>query len=292
MPLRILLTGMLLFGNLILPMRATIGQEFGNLFEAIEPPWMSRENRDEADDGEEEHLETDRDSFTPATTTVDTGRIIFESAYSFIENRRTANDHSFPEIVTRIGVTERLELRLGWNYEVGGGGSVSSGDAGGEEEEPGSRQESQMLYGFKLGLTKQQGLIPQSACIIQATTPTSGPESFSDLQLAYIFGWKLFDDWQLDSSLRYVSTKEEGDHFNQWAPSVVLKVPVAQRWNVHGEYFGIMTDGRTIGRNQQYFSPGIHYLLTPDCEVGIRVGWGLNQDTPNFFTNVGFGLRF
>jgi hypothetical protein len=291
MSLRTLLTGLLLFSNLVLPVRVTVGQEFENVFEALEFPWLSRENRGESEP-EEEHLETDRDSFTPATTTVDTGRIIFESAYSFIENRRTANDHSFPEIVTRFGVTERLELRLGWNYEVGGGGSVSSGDAGGEEEEPGSRQESQMLYGFKLGLTKQRGWLPQSACIVQATTPTSGPESFSDLQLAYIFGWKVFDDWQLDSSLRYVSTKEEGDHFNQWAPSVVLKVPVAQRWNVHGEYFGIFTDGRTIGRNQQYFSPGIHYLLTPDCEIGIRVGWGLNQDTPNFFTNVGFGLRF
>jgi len=79
----------------------------------------------EADEPDE--IETDRDSFTPATTNVASGRVLLESAYSFIENRRTANDHSFPEIVTRIGITDRIELRLGWNYEAGGGGSVRGG---------------------------------------------------------------------------------------------------------------------------------------------------------------------
>src|SRR5262249_11850379 len=155
--------------------------------------------------------------------------------------------HSFPEIITRFGITKGLEFRLGWNYEIGGGGDVSNGDPGGENEEPGSRMESQILYGFKLAVTEQRAWIPRSAAIIQATTPTSGPETFTDLNLGYVFGWTFFEGWQLDSAVRYIPTKEEGDHFNQWAPSVVLKVPVADRWSVHGEYFGIFTDGRATG---------------------------------------------
>jgi len=66
---------------------------------------------------------------------------------------------------------------------------------------------------------------------------------------------------------------------------------VAERWNIHGEYFGIFTDGRTDETNGQYFSPGIHYLISPDFEFGVRVGWGLNSDAANSFTNVGFGIR-
>src|SRR4029453_3610479 len=42
-----------------------------------------------------EHLETDRDSFTPATTTAGAGRWIVESAYSFIDNRRAPDTSSF-----------------------------------------------------------------------------------------------------------------------------------------------------------------------------------------------------
>lgn len=268
----------------------TTGQDIGDLFETAAAPWLAL--ADQAEDEQEiEHLETDRDSFTPATSTVGTGHVLFESAYSFIENRSADDGHSFPEIVTRIGLTQRTELRLGWNYELGGGGAVSSGHSGGAVEELGSGDESQLLYGFKAALTDQDSWIPMSAGIIQGTTPTSGPETSSDLQLGYVFGWDFFDDWQLDSSLRYVATQEEGDRFNQWAPSVVLKVPVGRNWNVHGEYFGIFTDGRAENGAPQYFSPGFHYLISPDFEVGVRVGWGLNQDAANSFINVGFGVR-
>ena len=269
----------------------SLAQDLSDVFDKIEAPWLRREGS-ESEKREEEPIETDRDSFTPATNTVDRGRTIYESSYSFIENRNTTNDHSFPEIITRFGITERLEFRLGWNFESGGGGDVSNGDPGGLEEEPGSRQESQMLYGIKYAITKQRGWIPQSATIIQATTPTSGPDNFTDLNVGYIAGWKFFNNWQLDSAIRYTATREKEDHFNQWAPSVVLKVPVGERWAAHTEYFGIFSDGKATGSNRQYVSPGIHYLVTPNCEIGIRVGWGLNQDSANFFSNVGLGLGF
>jgi hypothetical protein len=275
---------------------ASGGIELEDLFDEDRAPWLSRNapgetRRENETAGEQEHLETDRDSFTPSTTTVGTGRLVLESAYSFINNKTTADSHSFPEIVTRYGLTDRLELRFGWNYELGGGGSVSSGDSGGEFEGGSSEQESQILYGIKYSLTDQDSWLPQGAAIIQGVTPTSGPSNTSDLQLGYVFGWKFFDDWQLDSSIRRITTQDAGDHFNQWAPSVVLKVPLAERWNIHGEYFGIFTDGRSNETNGQYFSPGIHYLFSPNFEFGVRVGWGLNNDAANSFTNVGFGIR-
>src|SRR5215475_3366216 len=75
----------------------------------------------------EEPIETDRDAFTPQTRTVGKGLSILEAAYSFIDNRHDFEKHSFPELLYRYGIFERVELRLGWNYEVGGGGSSISG---------------------------------------------------------------------------------------------------------------------------------------------------------------------
>lgn len=268
----------------------TVGQEIGELFEPLDDLWLSRLDQGDSE-RENEELETDRDSFTPATSIVGKGHCLFESSYSFIDNRSADSTHSFPEILTRTGLTEHIELRFGWNYEIGGGGSVSGGDSGGLLEELDSSAESQLLYGIKVAMTEQDTWIPKSACILQGTTPTSGPETASDFQLGYVFGWEVFEDWQFDASLRYVATQEEGDHFNDWAPSVVLKVPVRERWNVHAEYFGLFTDGRAENRAPQYFSPGIHYLISPDFEVGVRVGWGLNHDSADSFTNVGFGWR-
>src|SRR5262245_44118823 len=77
---------------------------------------------------EEETIETDRDSFTPATTTVGFRRMVIESAWSFIDNRAVPNTNSLPELVTRYGLNDWLELRLGWNFEAGGAAdSISTG---------------------------------------------------------------------------------------------------------------------------------------------------------------------
>ena len=156
----------------------------------------------------------------------------------------------------------------------------------------GSERESQALYGLKYALTEQRGWIPQSAAIIQATTPTSGKETNTVPNLGYVFGWTVFEDWKLDSAIRYKPTGTAEDRFNEWAPSVVLKGPVAEKWAAHLEYFGIFSDGKAVVENRQYVSPGIHYLVTPDCEIGVRVGWGLNHDSANFFSNVGLGYQF
>jgi hypothetical protein len=243
----------------------------------------------------EDAIETDRDSFTPATTTAGRGLLIVESSYSFLDHRGVPETHSFPELLFRYGLTERIELRLGWNYEVGGAGSDTSGVDVGEEELPVEKRlerESNLLSGVKFRVTDQETWVPASAFIFQAFTPTSGMATATQSMAAYVFGWELPRSWKLDAALRYMTGNEGGDHFNEWAPSVVLKVPVGERVNVHAEYFGVFSTDKAEEFNHQYFSPGVHYLITPDFEVGVRVGWGLNDQSDRFFCNIGFGCRF
>ena len=92
--------------------------------------------------------------------------------------------------------------------------------------------------------------------------------------------------------MRYGTNSEEGDHFNSWAPSIVWKTEVFERWMVHVEYFGIFSANRERNFNKQFISPGIHYLVTDNLEIGTRVGWGLNDQSSRFFCNVGLGVRF
>ena len=246
--------------------------------------------------GEEEvdEIETDRDSFTPATTTTGQGRLIVESAWSFIDNRDVPDTNSLPELVTRYGVNDWLEFRLGWNWEAGGAANaISSG--GSEPEgltENAVERDSQLLYGFKAALTSQQSWQPQSAVILQGGTPTFGRDTATAFVGTYVLGWQLANRWKWDSALRYSYDSSEGDHFNIWAPSTVLKVPLGERWTTHAEYFGVLSQGRANDRAQHYFSPGAHYLLTRDLEIGLRVGWGLNEQAANFFSNAGVGWRY
>jgi len=57
-----------------------------------------------------------------------------------------------------------------------------------------------------------------------------------------------------------------------WAPSIVVKASIGESWKAHIEPFGIFSEGLEDNRTPQYVSPGVHHLLTPDFEFGVRVG--------------------
>lgn len=92
--------------------------------------------------------------------------------------------------------------------------------------------------------------------------------------------------------MRYGTEHGAEDTFNQWAPSLVVRVPLSEQWHVHAEYFSIISDGAKQDVVRSFFSPGAHCLLTEKLELGVRVGWGVTEDAPNFFSNVGLGWRF
>jgi hypothetical protein len=245
---------------------------------------------------EEGEFETDRDSFTPATTTVDEGRLMLESAWSYIDNRDVADTHSLPELVLRYGATDTIELRFGTNYEVGGESSSVTGSefSEGDGEEAGDEvvRETAISYGFKAFLTRQEGLRPESSLIVMGSTPASGPENASSVVCTYAFGWTFANDWKWDSALRYGTGRVEDDDYNRWAPSTVLKVPVGEHWDVHAEYFATFSEGRAAETEVHYFSPGVAYRLNEHVEIGVRVGVGLNDEASNCFSNIGIGWQF
>ena len=252
---------------------------------ALGQTWLDRTAAARPDE-----IETDRDSFTFAPTTAGAQRTILEASYSFIDNRLGPEAHSVPELLVRRGLGEKVELRLGFNYEAGGPGTVSGNEIGGEDVI--SEYESRVLYGTKVETSEQDGWIPQSALVVQGYTPTYGPTTQSTVVAGESFGWRFAKGWEWNSAMRYGTGFVEADAFNQWAPSSVLKIPVGERWNVHTEYFGIFSSGKELPLNIQYISFGGHVLVTKDLELGLRYGWGLNDTTPNFFTNVGVGLRY
>ena len=238
-------------------------------------------------------LETDRDAFTPSTATVASGLRLLESSYTWIDNRDTPATNSYPELLLRLGATERLEWRLGFNYEQGSGGSVVSAVEGGEgllgEE---LAAESNLLYGFKFRLMKQVEWIPRSSVVVEGFTPVSGDVWGTEPVATFVFGWELPLAWRLDGALRYAWADSQEGRFDKWMPSAVLRMPVTERWEVHAEWFGAWSDGLTDEKVRPFVGPGTHFMLTPTCEIGCRMGWGLTQDAASFFVDSGLGWRF
>jgi hypothetical protein len=238
-------------------------------------------------------LGTDRDAFTPSTLTVPAGSVLTEGSYVYIDNRDQPPTNSYPELLTRIPVADWLEVRFGANYCDNGGGYLVTNAEGGEGRKNGTiYYESSVLYGFKATVTQQDGLLPQSCFIMEGFTPTFGDYSSTVPIATYALGWKSDAEWRIDAAIRYVYADGLGGWFNKWAPSIVLRLPASERWEVHVEYFSTFTVGALDEETSPFFSPGTHYMLTDNLEIGLRIGWGMTRDAAAFFSDAGFGWRW
>ncbi len=243
----------------------------------------------------EEFIETDRNSFTFAPFTPGNGRLIIESAYSFIKIGKEGAKHSFPETVFRYGIGDRLELRLGYNFETGRGKrEAPEGDIVGNF---GINAEQQIFYGFKYAVTQPRAdfaLMPHSAFLAQLHTPIGSVEGHTQVRLGYVWGWVLPNGWTLDQAVRFGTDREGRDEYALWAPSTVLRIPLGRekRWFTHVEYFGIMTQAKEHDFSKQFIDTGLHYFITPNFEVGTIVAFGINDQSQGVLVNAGFGIRF
>jgi Putative MetA-pathway of phenol degradation len=256
-------------------------------------PDDERETDSEAEEPEE-FIETDRNSFTFAPFTPGAGRLIVESAYSYINIGQEGATHSFPETVFRYGIGDRLELRLGYNYEIGRASNVAEGDIASNF---GINAEQQILYGFKYALTRQRPetrFMPSSTILAQGHTPIGSVEGRSQIRLGYALGWVLPNGWTFDQGVRFGTDQEGSDGYTLWAPSAVLRIPLGRekRWFTQVEYFGITSQAKEHNFSKQFIDTGLHYFITPNFEVGTVVAFGLNEQTRGVLVNVGFGLRF
>jgi hypothetical protein len=96
----------------------------------------------------------------------------------------------------------------------------------------------------------------------------------------------------LGAAIRYVLADSAEGLFDKWLPSAVLRMPVTERWEVHAEWFGGWTDGLEDERARPFVGPGTHFMITPNLEIGCRMGWGLAQDAAAYFVDSGLGWRF
>ena len=238
-------------------------------------------------------LGTDRDAFTPSTRTIEPGKLLSEASYVYIDNRFGLPTNNVPEYLLRIGGTDWLEWRFGVNYSVNSAGNiVTSVEVGERRPFDESLYEANVLYGFKVDASDQDGLVPESCVIVEGGTPTSG-DLWGTIPVATaVAGWELPWGTRLDGALRYSYAQGHTKWFSRWSPSVIIRQPITERWETHIEFFETVTEGLRKDNVRPFFSPGTHYLLMENLEVGIRIGWGLNHTAADFFSDTGVAWRY
>lgn len=246
------------------------------------------------DDSEEggpdldEPIVTDRPDFTEASSTVGVGVLQIESGYTYSYNDDggvSTKSHSYPETLLRYGVVANwLELRLAWNYshEIGGGDNL----AGAED----------LYLGMKLGLSAQDGILPEMALVPQMTVPTGAAAFSTDEVLPgvnWLYGWDINDYISTAGSTQVNRGFDDvGDEYTEWAQSWTVGYSLADDVGAYTEWFALFPYSSDAASTEHYFNGGITYYLTNDIMWDIRSGVGLNDAADDYFVGTGLSIRF
>ncbi|MDP6444360.1 MAG: transporter, partial [Pirellulaceae bacterium] len=199
-------------------------------------------------------LEGDRPDFTEATTTVGLGVAQMEIGYTYTYDNdgvTSTKGQSYPEVLLRYGVfAEWLELRVVWNYAdetVGAATNTGSED---------------IILGFKIALTPQEGILPEMALIPQFTVPT-GSAAFTNSDVLpgviWIYGWELNENWSMagSSQINTAIDPVSGNEYGEFAQSWVAGTGLSDCVGAYFEWFGLFPTGADTVQPQHYFDGGL-----------------------------------
>lgn len=239
-------------------------------------------------------LVTDRPDQTESAAVVERGRVQIEVGAAWSAERDAPNDEESFEAVAalvRIGLVERLELRVGWDgyirqeVDLGrgrltteGAGDASLGAKLRLADELGGRPEMALLAGVSLPVG-ESGIGSERA---DPSFRFAAAHTLSDrLGLAYNVGVA----WATETDRR-----GESHTLSSWVYTVAAGTSLGGALSGFVELFGEIP-GSAAGDAAHSFDGGFTYLLRPHLQLDVAAGVGLTDAAPDWFAGVGVSIR-
>jgi hypothetical protein len=250
-----------------------------------------------ADDSRPEPPEmvTDRPDATESAVVVPRGYFQFELGWTHSESDSEGEEiaaDSFPQLLARIGLSRRIELRLGFD-----GYEWEETDLSGDEID--SREGvKDTSIGVKVGLFEEKGARPQMALLGTLNFPT-GAEEFTESrllpELRMAFSNTLTERLSLGYNVgAFWFTEEEENGTERTSAnaiwSVSLGIGITERLTGFVEALGNPVLS-ALGSSSAAVDGGLTYLVRPNVQLDLYGGSGLSGDAPDWFVGLGVSFR-
>jgi hypothetical protein len=244
--------------------------------------------------GFDEPLASDRPDFVEASVTVGRGVRQLEMGYTYFRDEAgdtSFNGHSFPEFLLRVGVlADWLEFRVGWNYasfserfDLATKASLSGAE--------------DMYLGLKLGLTPQDGILPEMALVPQMTVPTGQSQLTAGQVLPgvnWLYGWDVNDFIGIGGSTQANIALDPFtlDEYLEIAQAFTVNYTLSEKLVAYTEWFVIAPSGAETISTVHFVDGGFAYRVTNDLQLDIRVGKGVSGPATDYFVGSGAVVRW
>jgi hypothetical protein len=225
---------------------------------------------------------TDRPDFTESTDVVGKGVVQIENGLT-VERSRGVNSFAGPELLIRVGLTKRLELR------VGGDGFLSVKLPGADRVAGHSDVETAV----KILLVDQGRHRPALSLIPILSLPLGSPDFSSggyDPTLKVALGKDLPAGFSLGGNVNLSSINTPDGRFLQTAYSASVGHSLGRGFGGYWELFGF-TPWEKDGSAAWIANAGITHSIGRNAQVDLRVGKRLTDAGPGWFWGIGLAVR-
>jgi hypothetical protein len=219
------------------------------------------------------------------------GRTQLEGGYSYLRGSTGGVDwtqHAVPDMLLRFGLTDRLELRLGWP------GYVSS-----DTDDPaignGFTGTLDPNLGLLYDLWGQDGWLPQTAVLCTVPIPLEGNTfALNSLQplTELMYSWQTSDRTAITLRSGFAIFDAAGDNYIQFQQSASFDVILKERLGTFVSWDMLADHGSWDDTSQHMAGGGLSYLLTERFAISWRSAVGLNSAAPDFLNDIRFAYRF
>ncbi len=216
-------------------------------------------------------LVTDRPDLTESAVTVEPGKIQIETGVLFTQDKSGGATSEVTEVLgtlLRIGLRDRLELRIGFDGLISVPGASGLGDAS---------------LGAKVMLAEETANRPQVAVLVETSVPIGGEEFTSDdyapsvrLALSKDFG----DSLGIGLNIGAEFPEDDEILFYTLAAGVGID-------DKNGVFFEVFGDSES----SHSFDVGWTYLAKSNLQFDVAAGVGLSDEAPDWFVGLGISVR-
>ncbi len=239
-------------------------------------------------------LVTDRPDQTESSVVVPKGAWQYELGWTYSrddEDGVRLETHEVPGTLLRVGLSERVELRIGWAGQIES--KVSAGDLSADFDGLGDAE-----LGAKIHLAEERGARPETAVLLSTSVPV-GEGAFTtdrwDPELRLAFAHTLSDSVDLGYNLGLgfeSSLGDDGDRDTLSSAFYTLAVGfgLSDRLGAFVELFGDFP-ASAPGDPAHSFDGGFTYLLRPNLQLDLAGGVGLSDAADDWFVGLGVSVR-
>ncbi len=226
--------------------------------------------------GRGEGLLTDRPDYTETSTVIAPRGFQFEGG---ITRAQEGSDWELaaPELLLRMGLARRLELRLGAPDAVVSDASTTPLDL----------DIGEGYLGFKVQLGRDGA--PWGAALIPAVTfPMSDEEDLEAIpEMVATWTTDLPRDMSLGGIVGYAWLEQADAGADVLVPTVSRGIPVADNVGAFFEWAAEFSDGVD---SAHLFHQGFTFAISPRFQLDVHYGVGLTEPAPDFFLGAGFAV--